>query len=193
MAFERDPNKLFPHDRLLQATMIRFIPPFVTPNAVTWLRFLMTPFVLYLLYIGDFAAGVPLFVLAAFTDALDGSMARVRKEITEWGMLYDPIADKFLISSVVLLVVIKYLHPAIGLTVVGLEAALVIGGIIRKRMGFRVMANVIGKAKMVTQFAGITILLIAVWTATPALFPIAVAVFGLAIVLAVASLFTYGL
>jgi len=193
MAFERDPNKLFPHDRLLQATMIRFIPPFVTPNAVTWLRFLMTPFVLYLLYIGDFAAGVPLFVLAAFTDALDGSMARVRKEITEWGMLYDPIADKVLISSVVLLVVVKYLHPAIGLTIVGLEAALVIGGIVRKRMGFRVMANVIGKAKMVMQFAGITILLIAVWTATPALFPLAVAVFGLAIVLAVASLFTYGL
>lgn len=193
MAFERDPNKLFPHDRLLQVTMIRFIPPFVTPNVVTWLRFLMTPFVLYLLYIGDFAAGVPLFVLAAFTDALDGSMARVRKEITEWGMLYDPIADKFLISSVVLLVVIKYLHPAIGLTVVGLEAALVIGGIIRKRMGLRVMANVIGKAKMVAQFLGITILLIAVWTATPALFPVAVAVFGIAIVLAVASLFTYGL
>lgn len=193
MAFERDPNKLFPHDRLLQATMIRFIPDFVTPNAVTWLRFLMTPFVLYLLYIGDFAAGVPLFVLAAFTDALDGSMARVRKQITEWGMLYDPIADKILISAVVLLVVVKYLHPAIGLTVVGLEAALVIGGVIRKRMGLRVMANVVGKAKMVMQFVGITILLISVWTATPALLPLAVATFVLAILLAIGSLFTYGL
>lgn len=193
MAFERDPNKLFPHDRLLQATVIRFIPAFVTPNAVTWLRFLMTPFVLYLLFMGDFAAGVPLFVFAAFTDALDGSMARVRKEITEWGMLYDPIADKFLISSVVLLVVVQYLHPAIGFTIIGLEAALVIGGVIRKRMGLRVMANVIGKAKMVSQFLGITVLLIAVWTGTAALLPVSVAIFALAIVLAVASLFTYGL
>lgn len=193
MAFERDPNKLFPHDRLLQATIIRFIPAFVTPNAVTCLRFLMTPFVLYLLFVGDFAAGVPLFVFAAFTDALDGSMARVRKEITEWGMLYDPIADKFLISSVVLLVVVRYLHPAIGFTIIGLEVALVIGGLVRKRMGLRVMANVIGKAKMVTQFVGITILLISVWTGATVLLPVAVAVFVLAIVLAVASLFTYGL
>ncbi len=193
MTFERDPNKLFPHDRLFAATVLRLVPSFVTPNAVTWLRFLMTPFVLYLLYAGDFAAGVPLFVLAAFTDALDGSMARVRKEITEWGMLYDPIADKFLISSVVLLVVVRYLHPAIGLTIVGLEGALVIGGIVRKRMGLRVMANVIGKTKMVTQFLGITVLLVSVWTGTTALIPLAIALFALAILLAVASLFTYGL
>ena len=193
MAFERDPNKLFPHDRLLAATVIRLVPEFVTPNAVTWFRFVLTPLVLWLLYRGDFATGVPLFVLLAFTDALDGSLARVRKQITEWGSLYDPIADKLLISSVILLVVIRYLSPTIGFLIVGLELALVIGGVVRRRMGFRVMANVIGKAKMVTQIVGITLLLIAVWTGIPALIPLSIATLSLAIVLAVASLFTYGL
>ena len=193
MAFERDPNKLFPHDRLLAATVIRLVPAFVTPNAITWMRFVMIPFVLWLLYLGDFAAGIPLFVLAAFSDSLDGSLARVRKQITEWGMVYDPVADKLLISSVVLLVVVRYLSLPFGLTIVGLELLLVIGGFLRRRMGFRVMANVIGKAKMVMQFLGLFVLLIAVWTGSAALIPVSIVILSLAIALAVGSLFTYGL
>lgn len=193
MAFERDPNKLFPHDRLLAATVIRFIPPFVTPNAVTWFRFVATPFVLYLLYMGDYAVGVPLFILTAFTDALDGSLARVRKQITEWGMLYDPIADKFLIGSVILLIVIQHMNPVFGIIILVLEVMIVTGGFIRKRMGLPVMANVVGKIKMFLQFLGVTLLLLSIWSGIALFVPFSIATLSLAIVFAVASLLTYGL
>lgn len=193
MVFERDPHKLFPHDRLLGATVIRFIPDFVTPNAVTWFRFVLTPFVLYLLYIQDYAVGVPLFMFASFTDAVDGSMARLRNQITDWGMLYDPIADKVLIGSVVLLVVIRHINPLFGITIVLLEAALVFGGVVRKRMGLPVMANVVGKAKMFLQFLGVTFLLVAVWSGIDLFIPFSIATLSLAIAFALVSLLTYGL
>jgi len=193
MTFERDPQKLFPHDRLLGAMVIRFIPEFVTPNVVTWSRFLLTPFVLYLLYIGDYAAGVPLFVFAAFTDAVDGSMARLRKQITEWGTLFDPIADKMLIGSVILLVVIRHMNPFFGITIVLLEVAIVCGGIMRRRRGFPVMANIVGKIKMFLQFLGVTFLLVAVWSGVDLFIPFSIGTLSLAIAFAVASLLTYGL
>lgn len=193
MAFERDPQKLFPHDKLLGATVLRLIPEFVTPNAITWFRFVLTPLVLYLLYVGDYAVGVPLFVFTAFTDALDGSLARVRKQITEWGMLYDPIADKVLIGSVILLVVIKHMNPFFGITIIALEVALVFGGVIRKRMGLPVMANVVGKMKMFLQFLGVTFLLVAVWSGVDLFIPFSIATLSLAIAFALASLLTYGL
>jgi CDP-diacylglycerol--glycerol-3-phosphate 3-phosphatidyltransferase len=193
MAFERDPHKLFPHDRLLGATVIRLIPDFVTPNAITWFRFVLTPFVLYLIAIGDYRVGVPLFVFAAFTDALDGSLARLRGQVTEWGMLYDPIADKVLIGSVVLLVVLRHINPFFGVAIIVLEGMLVFGGLVRRRMGLPVMANVVGKAKMFLQFLGVTLLLMAVWSGIDLFIPFSIASLSLAIAFAVASLLTYGL
>lgn len=190
---ERDPHKLFPHDKLLGSTIIRFIPAFVTPNAVTWFRFIATPFVLYLLYIGDYRAGVPLFVFTAFTDAIDGSMARLRKQVTEWGMLYDPIADKLLIGSVVLLIVTKYINPVFGAVILVLEVMIVAGALSRKRRGIPVMANVVGKTKMFLQFLGVTILLVSVWSGAALLLPFSIATLSLGIVFAVISLLTYGL
>jgi CDP-diacylglycerol--glycerol-3-phosphate 3-phosphatidyltransferase len=193
MAFERDPQKLFPFDKLLGITVIRLIPKCVTPNAVTWSRFALTPFVLYLLFVGNYAVGVPLFVLAAFTDAIDGSLARLRRQITQWGTLYDPIADKFLIGSVMLLIVTKYMNPLFGIVIVGLEVAIVFGGMIRRHMGLPVMANVVGKIKMFLQFLGVTFLLVAVWSGMDLFIPFSVATLSLAIVFAIASLLTYGL
>lgn len=193
MILARDPHKLFPHDRLLGATVVRLVPEFVTPNAITWFRFVLTPIVLYLLYVGDYRAGVPLFILAAFTDALDGSLARLRGQVTEWGMLYDPIADKVLIGSVVLLVVITHINPIFGITILGLEAALVLGGIARRRRGLPVMANVVGKVKMLLQFLGVTFLLVAIWSGVSLFIPFSIATLSLAIAFAVASLLTYGL
>lgn len=193
MLLQRDPLQLYPHDRLLRATVLRLIPSFVTPNVLTWLRFLLTPLVLYLLYVEDYAAGVPLFILTAFTDALDGSLARVRKQVTEWGSLYDPIADKFLIGSVLLIIVIRHMNPIFGIVIVALEVMIVIGGVIRKRRGHAVMANGVGKIKMLLQFLGVTFLLLAVWTNVALFIPFSMATLSLAIAFAVLSLLTYGL
>lgn len=72
-------------------------------NAVTTARLLLVPLVVAAL-LADEAGGwrlvaTGLFVLAAATDRLDGWLARRRDEVTDWGKLVDPIADKALMGG----------------------------------------------------------------------------------------------
>ena len=194
MAFERDPHKLFPHDHLLKHTVLHLIPNSVTPNAVTALRFILSPLVFWFLSIGDYAVGFPLFLFTAFTDALDGTIARVRNKITPWGTFYDPVADKILIGGVVLLIVATHINWTFALVILGIELLIVIGGYWRRSKGTVMSANIFGKMKMLFQVVGVTLLLLAVWTGHTAFFlPASIAVLLLAIGLAIVSLFTYGL
>jgi CDP-diacylglycerol--glycerol-3-phosphate 3-phosphatidyltransferase len=191
--FERDPHKLFPHDRVMEHTIIPLVPLFVTPNMVTMLRFVLIPFVLWFLYIGNFEIGVPLFLFAALTDALDGSLARVRNNITQWGSFYDPVADKILVGSVVLLVVVQHLNVVLGLLIILCEAIITLVGIVRKCRGEAVSANIFGKTKMFLQIVGVTMLLIALWLGFDLFMPISSGTLSLAVVFAIISLFAYGL
>lgn len=190
---ERDPAKLYPHDHVMRYTFLPLIPSVVTPNMVTMFRIVMTPMVLWLLYAQNFSWGVPLFLFVAFTDAIDGSLARVRKDITDWGTFYDPFADKILIGSVVLLVVVQHVNVVLGLLIVAVEAMLITGGIIRKRSGKVVTANIYGKIKMILQVSGVMMLLIALWAGYSLFIPISTGTLALAVMFAIISMFTYGL
>jgi CDP-diacylglycerol--glycerol-3-phosphate 3-phosphatidyltransferase len=80
----------------------------VTPNQLTLGRIGAIPVLLLLLWlerpVGNYVA-VVLFTLACLTDYWDGVLARQRGEVTQLGKLLDPIADKMLIlSSLILLV-----------------------------------------------------------------------------------------
>lgn len=156
----RDPRKLFPHDYLMKYIILPFFPRFVRPNHLTVARFLMTPVVFWLLLTGNYRWGIVAFIIAAFTDAIDGSMARVRDQITEWGTAYDPVSDKILISSVLILLMFRHLNIYLASAIVALEILHVIGGIIIKRRGGVVMAFLWGKIKMVLQAIGVALLLI---------------------------------
>lgn len=191
--FERDPNRLFVHDHIMRYTLVPLIPRFITPNMVTMFRIVMTPFVLWFLSIGQYDIGVPLFLFVAFTDAIDGSLARLRHQITEWGAFYDPLADKILIGSVVLLVVVQHVNVILGLLLVMVEAIITIGAYLRKRDGKTVRSNIFGKTKMFLQVSGVMMLLIALWAGYDLFIPISVGTLSLAIVFAVISLFTYGI
>lgn len=193
MALSRDPRKLYPHDRLFALTILRLIPDWVTPNLITRLRFALIPFVLALLIAHQWSVGVPLFIFAAFTDALDGSLARVRGQITEWGSFYDPVADKLLIGSVILFVVAHYVGARFALAILGVDLLIALGGYWGKIHGRKMHANIFGKTKMLTQVVGVSLLLIAVWSDSALLYPWSIAVLFLAFILAVVSLFTYGL
>ena len=143
---------------------------------------------------GNFDVGVPFFLFVAFTDALDGSVARVRKQITKWGTFYDPVADKLLIGSVVILIVMKYINVWFGLIIIAFEGMIALGGIVRKKNGDKIQsANIWGKIKMVLQVVGVTMLLVAVWLGIDLFIPISVGTLSLAIVFAVISLYTYSL
>ena len=72
------------------------------PNKLTLLRVCMIPFFVVFARMGAFWAqcvGVGIYALACVTDALDGHIARSRHLITDFGKFMDPIADKLLVMS----------------------------------------------------------------------------------------------
>ncbi|EKD33506.1 MAG: hypothetical protein ACD_76C00015G0007 [uncultured bacterium] len=189
----RDPHQLYWHDHVLKYTFLPLIPRWVKPNHVTIFRFVATPFVFMLLLFGEYQIGVPVFFAVAFTDALDGSLARVRKQITQWGTMFDPVADKILISSIVILIVMQHINFWFGLIIVLIELFILIVGYIRTLKGGHVQANIWGKLKMFLQVCGVLFLLLALWMGIDLFVPISTATFALGIVVAMISIFTYSL
>lgn len=165
----RDLTKLYPHDYVLRVLVLPFIPKFVHPNHITVLRFLMTPVVLWLLFTEQYVWGVPLFIMAAATDAIDGSVARVRKQVTPWGIFFDPIADKLLIGSVAMLVALQYFHPIIVFLALVLDILPSLRWASTRYVGTVMAANVWGKVKMFLQFTSLTLLLLGIMLNIPIL------------------------
>lgn len=185
--------RLFPHDRLMRWTVIPLIPRWIKPNHVTIFRLLATPIVVLLLLVENYSWGVPLFLFVSFTDAIDGSLARLRKQITPWGTFYDPVADKILIGLVVILIVFRYINVWFGLMIVVVELLIAAGALYRKLKGRSGSANVYGKIKMLLQVVGVVFLLIALWSGVDLFIPFSVGTFSVALVFAMISLWTYGI
>jgi CDP-diacylglycerol--glycerol-3-phosphate 3-phosphatidyltransferase len=177
-------------DDFLKYTLLRLIPQSVTPNAVTTVRFICVPIVIYLLLSENYAWGAVVFALAALTDALDGAMARTRHQITHWGKVADPLADKLLISSTAILLVTHFIDVEIAAFIVGIELLLIARAIYRHMSGQNVGANAMGKIKMVIQSVALIILFLYAIVGIP--FYLTLATWGLflAIFFAVVSLFT---
>lgn len=189
----RDPKKLYFHDRILSATFLRVIPGFVHPNHVTIARLILTPFVFIFIAIDNFKWGVPLFLFAALTDAIDGSLARTRGQVTKLGTILDPVADKILIGGTIFLVVLDHINVWLGLVIILLELIFLIGGYIKLKKGLVHPANVWGKIKMMLEVVGVSAILIALWADVGVLFNISFATFALAIVFALISLGSHGI
>lgn len=77
------------------------------PNFLTLLRIFLIPFIMMMFYMphhwGRWIAA-SLFIAACFTDFLDGYLARLWRQTSRWGQLFDPIADKLLVASTLFLV-----------------------------------------------------------------------------------------
>ncbi|MBP9761326.1 MAG: CDP-alcohol phosphatidyltransferase family protein [Candidatus Magasanikbacteria bacterium] len=186
--------EVHPHDVFLSKTVLRVLPQWVTPNKMTTVRLLGIPVVVWIILHGDYLFGVILFLLLASTDALDGSLARTRNKITQFGMLYDPLADKLLIGSMVLVLVFQQFHYLLGLAVLGIEVAFILIAAVAKIKFHTVRAaNLWGKIKMILQVIAIFFTLLGLLLSTPYLFTLAAWIFGLAIGFAILSLFSQGI
>ncbi len=135
------------------------------PNALTLLRIFLVPFLVVVLltkFDGRETVGLLIFLTAVTTDFLDGYLARRRGEITTLGALLDPIADKLLISAAFISLVELGLAPAwMVVVVIGREFA--VSGLrsIASGRGIVISASAWGKAKMLTQIAAVSLLILA--------------------------------
>ncbi|MCB9806278.1 CDP-alcohol phosphatidyltransferase family protein [Candidatus Nomurabacteria bacterium] len=186
-------NKITISDRILAATFLKLIPSWVTPNHLTIFRFLTIPFVLYFLLFENYAWGIPLFVISAFSDALDGAKARTNNQITEWGKMFDPVADKMLIGTVAAIVISTSVSHILALSIIGLELLIILAAFYRKRYNNEnIEARLSGKIKMICQSFGVGFLLLHLaFPLTPFLFGVAIILLMISILFALISLFVY--
>jgi CDP-diacylglycerol--glycerol-3-phosphate 3-phosphatidyltransferase len=183
-------GKITPIDRWLKILFLGLIPKSVTPNHITVFRFITIPFIVVLLLDRHYLWATILFLFSAFSDALDGSLARTTGRITRWGILADPLADKLLVGSVSLILISRFLNWKLAAVIVALELLLIASAYYRYN-GEVVPAKTTGKIKMVFQCVGISFLffhvlfggVIWLWLATVSLV--------LAVVFAILSLLIY--
>jgi CDP-diacylglycerol--glycerol-3-phosphate 3-phosphatidyltransferase len=141
---------------------------------------------------GYYGYGLILFAVSAFSDAVDGSLARTRNQVSDWGKIYDPLADKLLIGSSVFILVSKFLNIYLALTIIGIEFFLAASAYYRKRFqGRPIEAEFSGKIKMVLQSFGVGAILIAVFFGLPAFLIVALYLLYLSIIFAIISLVVY--
>ena len=135
---------------------------FNLPNTLTFLRILLVP-----VYIGLFSTptavrsiwAAAIFGLAALTDWLDGYIARRRGEVTKIGRLFDPIADKFLvISGLVLLVQFQRIAAWLAIALIVRDLAVTGIRFVSASRGIIIAAGTLGKYKVILQIIGVIIL-----------------------------------
>lgn len=182
--------RLYPTDRLFLATFSRLIPRSVSPNALTWLRLLLIVPILYSLSVERYDVGVPLFLFAALTDWFDGALARTRRQVTQWGVVYDPLVDKLLIGSVLFVIVLQHVNFVLGISLLGVEATIILLALRARLSGAVQPANVWGKIKMVAEVSGVLLLLIALWFQVDLFVDLSNGTLAVALVFALISVFS---
>lgn len=145
---------------------VRFVPimQWTISNRLTMARVIVIPLFVAVCYLpgegGNIVSSL-LFVVAAFTDWLDGYLARKRSEVTPFGRFLDPVADKLLVTAALVWLVEAGRAPAIlALVIIGREIAI---GALREWLAQRasvIHVSILAKWKTATQMMAITLLLL---------------------------------
>ena len=151
------------------------------PNKLTVFRVILVPIVcaIWLFPYGQFGISFPnlyvghvsisylnlivlfIFALASFTDFLDGQIARKKNLITTFGKFADPIADKLLVNSMLIILAYKRMIPVLP-CVIMIARDIVVDGcrMIAASNGTVVSAGILGKAKTALQMVSIILVLL---------------------------------
>jgi len=133
------------------------------PNQLTLLRMIFVPFIVIHLVDGHYLWALVVFVIAGFSDGLDGLLARKLHQQTLLGQYLDPIADKLLLSTVFLVLSIlhkipwKYTVVVFSRDISILAASAVLFAIAGLR-NFK--PSIFGKANTVSQIAAVFFVLL---------------------------------
>ena len=141
------------------------------PNAITLARITLVPLLVVVLLtkfegrqilgVRHELVGAAIFGIASLTDWLDGYLARRRKQITTFGQLMDPLADKLLITAAFVSLVQMGLAPAwMVAVIVGREFLVTVLRSIAHARGVVIPASPLGKVKMVAEVTAILALIL---------------------------------
>jgi CDP-diacylglycerol--glycerol-3-phosphate 3-phosphatidyltransferase len=142
------------------------------PNSLTLTRICLAPLLVVVLltnFEGRTILGVPnelvgaaIFAVASVTDWLDGYLARRRKQITAFGQVIDPSADKLLTcAALISLVRLEYASAWMVTVIIGREFAVTALRQLAYARGVAMPASPLGKIKMVAQVVAILALILA--------------------------------
>jgi cardiolipin synthase len=132
------------------------------PNLITMSRFALIPLFL-LLYINDNSVAALITVLfAGFTDFLDGYIARRKGQITQTGIMLDPLADKLMMLAIVTAMLAGGEIPWEAAAVMAFrEVGMIASSAFFHFRGMKtVPANLLGKATTVVYYGAIMLLLL---------------------------------
>ena len=142
-------------DKVLNVLFLWVLPKSVRPNHLTIFRYLTIPFIFYFLLNKIYLIGLMLFFISASSDALDGALARTRKQITAWGKAHDPLADKLLIGVSGAILVTRYISVEVIFVILFLEALTIIVALLLYDPKVNPGARLPGKIKMLCQAFGL--------------------------------------
>ncbi len=163
------------------------------PNILTLFRIVLIPFYLFAFYqesleTSVIAAGI--FLIASLTDILDGYLARIRSEVTKLGKFLDPIADKLLILSALILLVGNHRVPAwLAIIIIGREFTVTGFRAIASSEGIVIAAERTGKIKMILQ--AVSVIILTVDFTNPLFHQVGLFVLLISMLLAIFSAFQY--
>lgn len=134
------------------------------PNKLTLIRICLVP-----LFIACFYIDVPwalyvaaiIFVAAFITDIADGHLARSRNLVTNFGKLMDPIADKLLTASALIMLTAKgMLGPIAAIIIIAREFLISGFRLVSAGSGVVIAANWLGKIKTITQAVAMVLVML---------------------------------
>lgn len=144
------------------------------PNKLSIARAVCIPVIVVLLYLQDpacrIAAGI-IFILACITDFLDGRIARSRNLVTDFGKFIDPVADKLLVLTTMIMLIHLQLMPA-WVVIIVICRELSVDGLrmVAVTQGKVIAAGPLGKWKTACQMVLISVMLIlnlSFWSSWP--------------------------
>lgn len=143
-----------------------------TPNKLTILRIIIVPFFMLFLTFnkipGHMIFALAIFILASVTDLIDGKLARKYNQITNFGKLMDPLADKLLVTSALICFVSSGLTDVWAVFLIIAREFLVTSiRLIAAGSGEVIAANIWGKIKTNSQIIAVVIVMLGSYFSLP--------------------------
>ncbi|MCL0040343.1 CDP-diacylglycerol--glycerol-3-phosphate 3-phosphatidyltransferase [Thermodesulfovibrionales bacterium] len=157
------------------------------PTILTFSRIFLIPFFIIATPLNPFL-GASIFLVASVTDLLDGYLARKLDQVTKFGIILDPIADKFLIISAMILLVVMTELPAWIAVVIVVREIIIIGLRFAALLRNIVIPAVTGgKLKTISQMIAIVLLILPGGVGSIDFHDVGIVVMYMAVILALVS------